>query len=200
MSEPLGLNKDEIRALKKESTRRNDRLEGGRTWRVLDFLVYLLAVVVFALAIRAVVVEPVKVKGESMYETLHPGDYMVVEKLTYVFREPKLGDVVIIWYPQNKDYTCVKRVIGVEGDHIVIQDGYVTINGELLDDEEYVYRRAGNHDCDVIVDEGCVFVLGDNRIVSKDSTSLSVGSIPIENIVGRVRMVLWPFDRIIGFN
>lgn len=197
MQDNQGIDSKELALLRRECTKRNDRLDGGSTWRAIDFIVYLIAVLVFALAIRAVVVEPVKVKGTSMLDTLHEGDYMVVEKLTYLAREPQLGDVIIVWYPQNRDYTCVKRVIGVEGDRVVIKDGYVSVNGVKLD-EPYVYSRSGNHDCDETVEEGCVFVLGDNRVVSRDSTA--VGSIPVENVIGRVRMVLWPTDRVKVFN
>lgn len=189
-----GLTNKELKALQKEATKRNDKIKGGFLWRALDFLLYLIAVMVFALAIRAVVVEPVRVKGTSMLDTLHEGDYMVVEKLTYLVREPQLGDIVIVWYPNNKEYTCVKRIIGVEGDHIVIKDGYVSVNGVTLD-EPYVYSRTNNHDCDEIVEQGCVFVLGDNRVVSRDSASREVGSIPVNYLVGRVRMVLLPTDR-----
>ncbi|MDO4564456.1 MAG: signal peptidase I [Clostridia bacterium] len=187
--------KSELRAMQKFCNKRNEKVVGGQLWRVIDFTLYLLAVIVFALAIRSVVVEPVRVKGSSMLDTLHEGDYMVVEKLSYAFSSPKRGDILIIWYPNNDEYTCVKRVIGVSGDHVVMEpgrDGYVSVNGEILS-EPYV-SSLNTHRCDEIVPEGCVFVLGDNRAVSKDSSSSVVGSIPVANIVGRVRCVVWPSE------
>lgn len=185
--------RDTLYEMRKTITKRNESMPQGRPWRIMDFVIYIMAMLVFALAIRAVIVEPIRVKGTSMLDGLHEGDYMVVEKLSYVFDEPKLGDIVIIWYPNRQDHSCVKRIIGVEGDKIVIKDGYVTVNGIALD-EPYVYSRGSNHDCNVVVPENCVFVLGDNRTVSSDSAS--IGSIPKNNVVGRVRCVLWPLNRI----
>ncbi|MDO4544094.1 MAG: signal peptidase I [Clostridia bacterium] len=191
------VSKSELRRMKRQCTKRNNKLQRGTPWYFFDFFVFMLTVATFAFAARAVIVEPVRVRGSSMEDTLYEGDYMVVEKLSYLIREPKRGDIVIIWYPNYDEFTCVKRVIGVGGDHVVMksgENGYVSVNGVILD-EPYI-SSMNVHDRDEVVPEGCVYVLGDNRTVSKDSSNDLVGNIPVQNIVGRVCCIAWPAERI----
>lgn len=199
MSEVCSLSREETKQLKKQLQKRNDSLEGGSFWRNLDFVIYLFSVLVFAFAIRTVIVEPMRVKGASMETTLHAGDYMAVDKLTYVFSDMRRGDIVICYYPQNDEYTCVKRVIGLEGDRVVIEEGIVYVNGHMLTEDYLTMPRNSYHDGEWTVAEGCIFVLGDNREVSRDSSNELVGSIPEERVIGRVRMVLLPFKDIRTF-
>jgi len=130
-----------------------------------------------------------------MENTLMPGDYMAVEKLTYIFSPMKRGDVVICYYPNNDEYTCVKRIIGLEGDTITIADGLVSVNGVRLTEDYVTTGLTPKHDGTYEVEPGCVFVMGDNRLVSRDSTDGLVGSIPVERVIGRVNRVLLPFSR-----
>ena len=175
--------------------RRNERLKGGRSWDVMEYLITLLLMMVLAFSIRAVIFEPMRVKGSSMQNTLQPGDYMAVEKLSYIFKPMKRGDVVICYYPNNDEYTCVKRVIGLEGDTITIEGGVVSVNGVRLVEDYVTTGMTSRHDGTYHVSPGCVFVIGDNRLVSRDSTDGDVGSIPRERVIGRVRRVLLPFSR-----
>lgn len=184
--------------------KRNEKLPGGERWRNLDFAVWFLKVLAIALCIRAVIVEPVRVKGSSMVGTLQDGDYMLVDKLTYTVSDMKRGDIIICFYPQNDEYSCVKRVIGLPGETVAIYQGQVYINGvELREDglyhitgeplrEDYLTETVNSrHDGVWTVEEGTVFVLGDNRKISRDSSS--VGCVPVERVKGRVRCRLWPF-------
>ena len=189
------LTNKEKKRMQRMVAQRNEHLKGGRFWDMLEYLITLLLMMVLAFSIRAVIFEPMRVKGNSMKDTLQPGDYMAVEKLSYIVSPMKRGDVVICYYPNNDEYTCVKRIIGLEGDTIVIQDGVVSVNGVTLQEYYVTTGLTPKHDGTYLVEPGCVFVMGDNRLVSRDSTDGMVGSIPVERVLGRVARVLFPLHR-----
>ena len=173
--------------------KRNEDLDGAGRWNRLDFLLWLLTVICVALCIRGVIVEPVRVKGRSMETTLLEKDYMLVEKLSYTVSDMRRGDVIICYFPQNDEYSCVKRIIGLPGETVRIENGIVYINGTALS-EPYLTNPVNSfHDGEWVVEEDTVFVLGDNRRVSRDSSS--VGCIPMARVIGRVRCTLFPFGR-----
>lgn len=178
---------------------RNDKIEGGFLWRQLDFFSGLVAVILLALCIRAVIGAPVDVRGSSMEDTLQEGDYMLMDRLAYVFSPMERGDVIICYYPGVFDHTCVKRIIGLPGEQVDIINGQVYINGELLQEDYLTREPRGNHDGSWIVEEGTVFVLGDNRQISKDSSSPEVGCIPQEKVLGRVRCRILPLSEMSTF-
>ena len=135
----------------------------------------------------------VKVDGDSMCDTLVNGEKLL---LTAVIANPTYGDIVVI--NQDNDEPLIKRVIGLEGDKIFIDNtsGIVYRNGEPLD-EPYVrggYTTNHNQQGAVTVPEGCVYVLGDNRPVSRDSRTSSVGCPSLKNVVGVVTFRLTPFE------
>ena len=187
-------NKDKKR-MQRMVAQRNERLKGGRFWDIMEYLITLLLMMVLAFSIRAVIFEPMRVKGSSMKDTLQPGDYMAVEKLSYIVTPMKRGDVVICYYPNNDEYTCVRRIIGLAGDTITIEGGVVSVNGVRLQEDYVTTGMTPKHDGTYEVEEGCIFVMGDNRLVSRDSTDGMVGNIPAERVIGRVRRVLLPFSR-----
>ena len=189
------LTKKEKREMLKLVAHRNEHLKGSRFWDVLEYFITLLLMMVLAFSIRAVIFEPMRVKGQSMQNTLTPGDYMAVEKLSYIVSPMKRGDVVICYYPNNDDYTCVKRIIGLAGDEIVIEGGIVSVNGVRLQEDYVTTGLTPKHDGTYHVEEGCVFVMGDNRLVSRDSTDGMVGSVPAERVIGKVNSVLLPIGR-----
>lgn len=174
---------------------RNEHLKGSRFWDAMEYLITLVLMMVLAFSIRAVIFEPMRVKGNSMKDTLQPKDYMAVEKLSYIVKPMERGDVVICYYPNNDEYTCVKRIIGLSGDTITIEGGIVSVNGVRLQEDYVTTGLTPKHDGTYTVEEGCVFVMGDNRLVSRDSTDGMVGSIPMERVIGRVRRVLLPLSR-----
>ncbi len=189
------LTKKDKQDMMKLVSHRNEHLKGSRFWDVLEYLIMLLMMMVLAFTIRSVIFEPMRVKGSSMLNTLQPGDYMAVEKLSYIVKPMKRGDIVICYYPNNDEYTCVKRIIGFEGDTITIEGGVVSVNGVRLTEDYVTTGLTSRHDGTYHVEPGCVFVMGDNRLVSKDSTDGMVGSVPEERVIGRVRRVLLPFSR-----
>ena len=189
------LTKKEKSEMVKLVAHRNEKLKGSRSWDALEYIITLLLMIVLAFSIRAVLFEPMRVNGSSMENTLLQGDYMAVEKLSYIVKPMRRGDVVICYYPNNDEYTCVKRIIGLAGDRIVIENGVVSVNGVTLREDYVTTGLTSKHDGVYVVEEGCIFVMGDNRLVSRDSTDGMVGSVPAERVIGKVNRVLLPFSR-----
>ncbi len=166
-----------------------------RKREAVGWVISLVAAVVIALALRFFVFEFIRVDGESMEPTLKTDEYVFMEKVTYWFEEPEFGDIVICYYPHRTE-TFVKRVIGTPGDTIDIHDGTLYINNEP--DSTY-FSGYLEHDLDpVVVPEDSVFVMGDNRNASMDSTNSSIGPLPYDMILGKALFVIWPFDKIQG--
>ena len=188
--------------LQREAEKRNESLEGGILWRAIDFLLYLVLIVLIMFSIRTVLIDPVRVDGKSMLDTLVDGQVMIVDRTAYAFKTPERGDIVLCYYPdeyyetQGLVYaTRVKRVIAVGGDTIETIDGEVYVNGERIS-EPYLSpdRIGGQYIRPQKIPEGCVYVMGDNRSVSRDSRYETVGPIPFYRVVGKVRLVLFPFE------
>lgn len=138
------------------------------------------------------------VKGSSMEPTFHNGERMLVNKFIYRFTEPKRGDV-IVFKPQGAPHDrYIKRVLGLPGDVITIQDQEVRVNGELIDESEYTALKIQEDYGKYVVPEDHVFVLGDNRYYRASSDSrfaYPVGYVNYKNIKGKAFVVYWPlFD------
>ena len=161
-------------------------------------------------------VQNYRVEGPSMEPTLQEGQFLFVNKLAYLrldletlsdrlpfletqreeplFRwdTPSRGEVVVFKFPDDETRDFVKRVIGVPGDSVRIEEGVVYVNGEKLD-EPYVTRRDRRNMTERDVLPGTYFVLGDNRASSHDSRDW--GAVPAENIIGRTWVRYWPLDQ-----
>jgi signal peptidase I len=153
----------------------------------LDILETLILAVVLFLGINAVSAR-VRVDGFSMRPTLEDGEFVLVNKLSYRFDQVQRGDIIVFHYPVNPDEELIKRVIGLPGDHITVQDQHVSVNGQVLS-EPYT-AAAPLYSGDWTIDEGNLFVLGDNRNDSSDSHSW--GLLPYENVVGKAVLIYWP--------
>lgn len=140
-----------------------------------------------AMVLRFYVVEGYKVSGESMLPTFQHGDYVFAEKLSYKFGDFDYGDIVILETNTTEGRKIIKRVIGLAGDHISIQDGQVYRNGEVLQ-EDYIQEEAFQDFEELVVPEGEIFVLGDNRNNSSDSRYF--GTFTYEQVRGRVAFEL----------
>ena len=130
-----------LSALRRDAEKRNESMSGGTLWRAADFLVYLVLIVLIMFSVRAVLLDPVRVDGNSMLDTLQNGEIMLTNRMAYAFRSPKRGDIVLCYYPdayyedQSLNYaTRVKRVVAVGGDTIETRDGEVYVNGEKVDE------------------------------------------------------------------
>ena len=207
--EPINPVRKTVGKLQREADKRNESVEGGGAWRALDFFIYLLTVVLIMFSVRAVLLDPVRVEGTSMVETLANQEVMLVNRTAYAFSSPKRGDIVICYYPDEyytetdqKYATRVKRVIAVAGDMLELKNGSVYVNGERVEEPYLNGKTTPEKDLVAegilpegsVVPEGTVFVMGDNRPSSRDSRL--VGPIPLYRVVGKAVSVLYPFERL----
>lgn len=158
------------------------------TYIKLVVLAFLIAIV-----LRAYCFNITMVHGPSMYPTLKDGDNLLTSKVTYVFSEPERGDIIVLQAPDSPGEDYIKRIVGMPGDHLVISEGRVYINDELLD-EPYLNGVSTNGAEDVIIPNGYYFVMGDNRDESRDSRTDKVGLISRNSIVGKSVFRLFPFS------
>lgn len=150
----------------------------------------LLALVLF-LAINALSAR-VRVENVSMQPTLKPGEFLLVNRVSYKLGEPSIGDIIVFHAPGVNDMDYIKRVVGLPGDQIRISEGLVYVNNQPLY-EPYIAeapRYTGTWD----VPPGEYFVLGDNRNNSSDSHMW--GFVPQDDIVGRALLIYWPLSEI----
>ena len=180
---------------------------------IVSWVMCLAIALVAALVIRTWLFTVVKVKGESMYPTLHDGDRLITRIIGYT---PKRGDI-IIFHPKSDPKTAyVKRVIAVEGDRLWINpangDVHLKKSGsndwEMLE-EKYIAEKihpATLYACDpdlidlsregLLIKEDHIFVMGDNRNHSKDSRDSSLGQVPFEAVIGKSQIRIFPFTSI----
>lgn len=149
--------------------------------------------VIFALIVFAVAFRVIGVEGDSMYPTLHDGDWVAVSGISLNIDR---GDIVIVTQPWERNVPIVKRVIAVGGDTVDIDftNGEVYVNGELLDEPYINEATTLSYDVEfpLTVEEGKVFVMGDNRNDSLDSRSTKIGMIDERYILGEVYMRIYP--------
>jgi signal peptidase I len=134
----------------------------------------------------------IRVESVSMQPTLFAGNFVVVNKLSYQFGEPSRGDIIVFRYPPNPELDpYIKRVIGLPGEHILVENGKVLINGVRIS-EPYLETQT-QQGGEWTVPQESLFVMGDNRNNSSDSRAWGV--VPIENIIGKASMVYWPPEK-----
>ena len=157
--------------------------------------------IILALIITSVV-KPTVVKGISMNPTLVENDYLIIYKLAYKSEIPKFKDIVVfesdLKQENGKEKDLVKRIIGVPGDHIVVKDGEVYLNEKQLS-ESYINDGYTDGQVDLVVPKGKVFAMGDNRLNSMDSRSQEVGLVDMKDILGKVVVRLYPFNKVGSF-
>jgi signal peptidase I len=153
---------------------------------------------VISLAISCFIIiflyQPVKVEGTSMMPSLEDQERIFVNKFVYRWEPISRGDIVVFRYPRDPSKSFIKRVIGLAGDHIVIEDGRVYVNGGLLD-EDYVPRMYEDQRSypDVVVPAGSYYLLGDHRSLSNDSRDF--GPVDQSFIYGKAVFGYWPVDK-----
>ena len=178
--------------------RRNSSAHRVKTKRrkreIVGWVVSVLLAIMAALLIRAFVFEIILVDGQSMFPTLHTNERVAIEKVSRYSGLPDRGDIIIVEYP-NLTGTYVKRTIGLPGETVEVRDSVVYINGVALK-EDYINTEPFDDMEQVIVPEGHVFVMGDNRARSLDSRTSYIGPISKDAIVGHAMFVIWPLDNI----
>ncbi len=167
-------------------------------WETIE--VALIAVIA-VFVIRTFLVQPFLVNGASMEPNFSSGDYLLIDEITYRFREPGRGEVIVFHYPGNESTYYIKRIIGLPGERLIFKDGKVAIfnkehPGGFILDENYLPRGLGTSGKEVSLKNNEYFVLGDNRFYSFDSRSW--GSLNKAELVGLVRLRLWPVNKVMA--
>ncbi len=164
---------------------------------VLEWGLAFLFAVGFAFLIRQFLFAPILVEGKSMMPTLHDKNRMIVNKVAYDIGEPERFDIVVFHATETKDY--IKRVIGLPGEKIEYKNDVLYINDKAYEEpylDEYKKNLSsknltGDFDA-VVVPDDCYFLMGDNRLDSRDSRD--IGVIPIDKIIGKTNLVFWPMS------
>ncbi len=153
---------------------------------VKELLPYVIIIVVVVL-IRTFIITPVRVQGSSMKTTLNNGDILLLYKLGKYNR----SDVVVLKEAMDNEI-IIKRIVGMPGEIIEIVDNTIYINGEAIEDK-YAYGKTGDYP-KTLLKEDEYFLLGDNRVVSKDSRIF--GPVKKSSIKGKTIIRLFPFNKI----
>ena len=164
---------------------------------ILSWVFYIAFVLVLTWVIITFVGQRTRVDGRSMMNTLHDGDNLIIEKLSYRFSDPKRFDI-IVFPPTGKKEYYIKRIIGLPGETVQIdENGNIYINGELLE-ENYgaeTIQNPGRAVNPITLGDDEYFVMGDNRNNSKDSRSEEVGNVKRSQIIGRAWLRIWPLNK-----
>lgn len=171
---------------------------------IIGFVMDILETIVFVgslfIVVYLFILTPNQVKGASMEYSFQSGDYILTSKITYKFRSPQRGDVIVFKSPKNPDIDYIKRIIGLSKDKVVVKNGEVFVN-DLPLNETYPAAKTNlweggymKESIPVYVPEGQMFVMGDNRPRSSDSREF--GPVPLESIIGQVFFRYFPADKI----
>ncbi|TSB44794.1 signal peptidase I [Alkalicoccobacillus porphyridii] len=162
---------------------------------LLGWVKAIVIAILLAVIIRTFLFTSYEVRGESMLPTAHEGELFIVNKINYQFSEPNHDDLIVFHANPNEDY--IKRVIGLPGDTVKVEDDVLYINDEPIDEPYLEEAKQGfatftdNFD-PVEVPDGHVFVMGDNRPSSLDSRR--IGTVSEDQIVGKVDLRFWPIS------
>lgn len=179
-------------------------------WKsVSSFMIEVIKIVIISLVIivpiRYFLIKPFYVKGASMEPTFYDHEYLVIDEISYRFKDPARGDIVVFRYSEDTSQFFIKRVIGLPNEKIEIKDGQVIIynddnpKGEIIDESAYLEHdvlTSGDVVIQLQINE--YFMLGDNRPYSLDSRK--IGTVEREDIVGRTWIRAWPFYKFKHFD
>lgn len=203
MSEETGIGEPAPSTPTVPSPIRRRRRQRSSTRNAIEWLVVIIGAVVVALLIKTFVVQAFRIPSDSMVPTLQDGDRVLVNKLSYDAHDVNRGDVVVFHRPPNlaaaegDPEDLIKRVIGLPGETVSSRDGVVYIDDRRLT-EPYLPEGTTtfNLDAPITVPDGHILVMGDNRGNSTDGRSF--GPIPIDTVIGRAFVIMWPPGRFGG--
>jgi signal peptidase I len=163
-----------------------------------DLAQFALIALIIVIPIRLFIAQPFIVSGESMENTFHTNEFLIIDEISYRFEDPKRGDVIVFRYPKDPSKYFIKRIIGLPGESIDIQGDTVVITSKegavSTLEEPYIKSMARNTSLTETLGDREYFVMGDNRDASSDSRVWGV--LNREKIVGRALMRLFPFSEI----
>jgi signal peptidase I len=176
----------------------NLELDFEKRYRLVREVIETIILTLLMFLVIRFAVQNFNVEGPSMEPTLHNGELILVDKWSYLFRAPQRGDVIVFVAPPHPDQDYVKRIIGIPGDHIVVDNTKVYVDGVLLNETYVSPADQGNPFAykgiySQVIPPGMYFVLGDDRIRSSDSRDW--GLVPRANIIGRAALVYWPLNQ-----
>jgi len=130
--------------------------------------------------------------GSSMEPNMYVGYRVMTEKISYRFDTPKRGDIVVVDIA-NQEAGLIKRVMALPGEIVEVYEGHTYINGEMLS-EPWIVHFGGPEYPATMIPEGFIFIVGDNRAVSRDSRS--IGPVPLEDVTRRAWLIYWPLSEL----
>lgn len=166
---------------------------------LIGMALYIVTVIIVVWFIVHFVGQRTEVNGLSMYDTLDDGDNLWVDKMSYRFKEPKRFDIIVFPY-QGSEIYYIKRIIGLPGEKVRIdEEGNIYINDKILDEdygyEQIVPEMIGRAGEDILLGDDEYFVMGDNRNNSKDSRFEDVGNIKRDELIGKAAFRMWPLSK-----
>jgi signal peptidase I len=176
----------------------NPQLDFEKRYRLVREVIETIVLTILMFLVIRFAVQNFNIEGHSMEPNLHDQELILVDKWTYLFRTPARGDIVVFVAPPQPSQDYIKRVIGIPGDTITIQNTTVIVDGVTLNETYINPNNQGNmynykliHN--MVVPPNDYFVLGDNRANSSDSRDW--GFVPRQNIIGRAALVYWPLQQ-----
>ena len=165
---------------------------------ILSTSLYLLGVLCVVYLVIHFVGQRTQVQGSSMEPTLSSEDNLIVDKISYRFHDPERFDIIVFPYLKEDDTFYIKRIIGLPGETVQIDEaGNIYVDEKLLQENygKEVILHPGRAIDPIKLGPDEYFVMGDNRNNSTDSREPKVGNIRRENIIGRAWLRIWPFDK-----
>lgn len=168
-------------------------------WEIFEVVLIAVLIVLF---VRNFLIQPFLVSGSSMEPNFSSGDYLLIDEVSYRFREPQRGEVIVFHYPGDEKTYYIKRIIGLASERLTIKNGEIIIfnkeqpEGFTLEENYLPLTIKTFSDEEVALKDNEYFVLGDNRAYSYDSRSW--GNLSKNEIVGLVKLRLWPFNKVIA--
>ena len=167
-------------------------------WEITKVVVISLAIIV---PVRYFLIQPFFVNGASMEPQFHDGEYLIIDELSYRLTDPERGEVIVFKYPKDPSQYYIKRIIGLPGEKIKINQEKITIfnsknpDGFILNENNYLIDgKKRDFSMETKLSNSEYFVMGDNRHASSDSRIW--GSLPENFIIGRAWIRAWPLDKI----
>ena len=164
---------------------------------ILHFILYMVVIIAITVLFIRFVMQRTQVQGNSMQPTLSDGDSLMVDKLSYRFKDPERFDIVVFPYRHGEETYIIKRVIGMPGETVQITaDGRILVNNEVLT-EHYgleVIKNPGRAAEPVTLGANEYFLMGDNRNNSLDSRDASIGNVNRDDLIGKAFIRVYPFS------